>query len=645
MPTYEIEMNGQTFEVEAPDDAAASKAIQGLQGPQTPKTTEQSTGMDMLKSAGSGLAQGALDLAGLPGTIQNAFDSSFSKVTGDVASLWGGKGVPAPPPSPLSGEGLRGLMSSATGGATEYKPETRAGRYAQTAGAFVPGAVAFGGSGGMVGNALKYGVVPGVTSEAAGQAAEAYAPSLEPYARIVGAVAGGFIPSGIRAMFPAADDAALKEIAKAAGADNLTPAQMRAKLQELGPEGVVADLGPNFQGQTGALANLPGPANQTIRTALEERNAGANARITSAREPLGVGIVPSAVKAEIKQGQRDLGPLYTQVFENAKAVDAKPIADILDSSAVTLKGPAQKAVTEVRGMLDIPGAGGVLDPNPGALFEVRQAIDGMLKTETNDKVIQALKPVRNQIDDMLAVAVPDIKKVDAAYAELARQKEAIVRGQTVLDSGRTAPRPSELANEVAAGALPKGEQIGPSAVPLRLSQGASAEIDRILGNNANDVSALNRLIKGEGDWNRAKLSSLFGEEKTNKLIQVLDNEKTFADTRNFATGNSLSANRLQYQKQYGGSGSGMTIPEYYGTGGILGAIRGTGVKIGGKLLSKAMTARSEAMNSKLAQSLMGKEEVVDALLQSQLRGNRLTGPAKQALVQALLDQKRRLEDQ
>ncbi|QND42952.1 hypothetical protein HB770_20815 [Rhizobium leguminosarum bv. viciae] len=189
MPTYEIEMNGQTFEVEAPDDAAASKAIQGLQNPQTPKAIEQSTGMDMLKSAGSGVVQGALDLAGLPGTIQNAFDSSFSKVTGDVASLWGGKGVPAPPPSPLSGEGLRGLMSSATGGATEYKPETRAGRYAQTAGAFVPGAVALGGSGGMVGNALKYGVVPGVTSEAAGQAAEAYAPKLEPYARIAGALA------------------------------------------------------------------------------------------------------------------------------------------------------------------------------------------------------------------------------------------------------------------------------------------------------------------------------------------------------------------------------------------------------------------------------------------------------------------------
>lgn len=591
-----------------------------------------STGMDMLKSAGSGLAQGAMDLAGLPGTISNAFDNSFSAITG----------IPKPPPNVFSGEEMRKGASYLTDGATEYKPETTPGKYAQTAAAFVPGAVALGGSGGVMGNALKYGVVPGVASEASGQLAHEYAPGLEPYARFAGGVAGGLIPAGLRAMFPSASDAALAEIAKAAKADNLTPEAMRSRLQELGSEGMVADLGPNFQGQTGALANIPGEGNQTIRTALNERNAGANARIADARNPLGGAVVPSEVKAGIKQGQRNLGPMYKEVFENATAVDAKPIADALDSGAVNLRGPAQAAVKDVRKMLDIPGEG-VLDPNPGALFEVRQALDGMLKTETNEKIVQALTPIRQQIDDTLSAAVPDLKKVDAAYAELAKQKEAVNRGQTVLDSGRTAPRPSELAAEVEKGALPKGEAIGPSAVPFRLSQGAAAEIDRILGNNTNDVAALSRLIKGEGDWNRAKLATLFGEEKASKLINVLQNEKTFADTRNFATGNSLTANRLQYQKAYGGSDGGMSIPEYYGAGGVLGAVRGTAVKLGQKLLSGVSGARSDARNAKLAEALTGGDEVVDALLQAQTRGNRLTGPAKKALVQALLDQKRRLE--
>lgn len=604
---------------------------------------QQSTGMDMLKSAGSGVVQGALDLVGLPGTIGNAFNDSFSKITGDVAGLWGGKGLPAPPHSLVSGEGLRGLMSSATGGATEYKPETRAGRYAQTAGAFVPGAVAFGGSGSMAGNALKYGVVPGVTSEAAGQAAEAYAPGLEPYARLAGAVAGGLIPSGLRAMFPAADDAALAEIAKAAGADNLTPSQMRARLQELGPEGMVADLGPNFQGQTGALANLPGPANQTIRTALEERNAGANARLGTSIDQLGPRVIPSQVEEGIAGSQRAVGEQYGPVMQNARAVNSEALANRLDAAMANTRGPAQQALQRVRGYLNIPGAD-VLDPNPQAVFATRQAIDGLLAGEQNPQVIRQLTMARQEVDDLLAQAAPGIKDVDAQYAELARQGEAITEGQRVLDSGRTAPRPEELTARLTEGAQPQGTAIGPSAVPLRISQGARADIDRIVGNNQNDIVAINRLIKGEGDWNRAKLASLFGEDRANQLLRVLENERLFADTRNFATGNSLSANRLQYQKAYGGSDARMTIPEYYGTGGILGAIRGTGVKAVSKVVDALMGSRQQASNAQQANLLTGREEVVDALIQSQLRGNRLTGPAKQALVQALLDQRRRLED-
>lgn len=604
---------------------------------------QQSTAMDMLKSAGSGVVQGALDLVGLPGTIGNAFNDSFSKITGDVAGLWGGKGLPAPPHSLVSGEGLRGLMSSATGGATEYKPETRAGRYAQTAGSFVPGAVAFGGSGSVAGNALKYGVVPGVTSEAAGQAAEAYAPGLEPYARLAGAVAGGLIPSGLRAMFPAADDAALAEIAKAAGADNLTPSQMRARLQELGPEGMVADLGPNFQGQTGALANLPGPANQTIRTALEERNAGANARLGTSIDQLGPRVIPSQVEEGIAGSQRAVGEQYGPVMQNARAVNSEALANRLDAAMANTRGPAQQALQRVRGYLNIPGAD-VLDPNPQAVFATRQAIDGLLAGEQNPQVIRQLTMARQEVDDLLAQAAPGIKDVDAQYAELARQGEAITEGQRVLDSGRTAPRPEELTARLTEGAQPQGTAIGPSAVPLRISQGARADIDRIVGNNQNDIVAINRMIKGEGDWNRAKLASLFGEDRANQLLRVLENERLFADTRNFATGNSLSANRLQYQKAYGGSDARMTIPEYYGTGGILGAIRGTGVKAVSKVVDALMGSRQQASNAQQANLLTGREEVVDALIQSQLRGNRLTGPAKQALVQALLDQRRRLED-
>jgi hypothetical protein len=620
--------------------AAARLRLQQSQGGQD--QSQPSTGMDMLKSAGAGIVNGTADLIGLPGTIQNAFDQGFSKVTGDIASLWGGKGVPAPPPSPLSGKGLRKGASLVSGGGTDYESKTKLGGLTKTVSEFVPGALLFGG-GGPVANFIKGAVIPGATSETAGLVAEKYAPSLEPYARFGGALLGGMIPAAARALVPTVKDAGLNEIAKAAAADNLTPQQMGQRLDELGPKGMVADLGPNFQGQTGALANLPGSANPTIRTALNERNAGANARLgQTIEETTGRNIVPSEVEAGIATNQRSFDPLYREAFRGARPYDVSPIASALETDISRLRGPAQMRMRQVRDMLNVADSN-VLSTDPNTMFQARQAIDGLLKTEVDPKVISALTEARQMLDDGLTRAVPRIKEVDAGYAELARQDRAVTRGQQVLDSGRTAPRPSELAAEVQEGALPQGMQIGPSAVPLRLSQGARAEIDRIVGTNSNDIVAMNRLIKGEGDWNRARLSSLFGEDKANRLIQVLDNEKAFAGTRDFALGNSVSANRLQYQKQYGGGNSGMSVSDFYGAGGFLGAARGTAVKLVKALTEKVTGGRQEAINAEVAKHLTGQKAVVDALLQKQLQGNRLAGPAKVALIQALLDQQRRLE--
>jgi hypothetical protein len=67
-----------------------------------------------------------------------------------------------------------------------YKPRTTAGEYARTAGEFIPGALL---PGRTVGNAIRYGIVPGIASEAAGQATKGTA--YEPWARAgAGVVAG-----------------------------------------------------------------------------------------------------------------------------------------------------------------------------------------------------------------------------------------------------------------------------------------------------------------------------------------------------------------------------------------------------------------------------------------------------------------------
>lgn len=438
----------------------------------------------------------------------------------------------------------------------------------------------------------------------------------------VAPVAGALIGRGVRSV---ADLFRNTQAAKAAGTSNyalsrlnraltddgLDAAAAGARLQALGPDAMIADLGPNLQGQVAALANMPGDANTIVRNALNARHAGANARLASTiDDTLGRAVVPSTVDDVIASAQREIGRRYGEVFQNARAVDTTRIAKGLESKAINLRGDAQKAVQRVRFMLNITGTD-MLDPHPGTLFQTRQAIDGMMASETNPKVIQALTEVRGQVDDVLARAVPGLKEVDGQFAELARQRESLQRGQTVLDGGRTAPRPTELAQEAADGALPQGTFVGPSGGTARMRQGARAEIDRILGNNANDIARLNTLIKSDGDWNRARLATLFGRDKADRLFSVLENELAFANTRNFALGNSATAGRQQAIRELGGRADpAFGVRDAYAAGGFPGVVRSAGVKAADKLLGSLASSGRNSRNAALADAITSNREAL-----------------------------------
>jgi hypothetical protein len=466
-------------------------------------------------------------------------------------------------------------------------------------------------------------------------------------AGLLGPAAGKAVGSGVgailkalqqRAVAGAADTTpyALRELGWAANADGLSPVAIRQRLTELGPDAMFADLGPNLQGQAAALANMPGEGNQVVRSALDARNAGANGRLgTAIDQTLGPRVVPSQIEQGIADNQASVGQQYAPVMRDARAVNTQPLADNLDAAVANVRGPEQQAIQRVRGYLNIPGTD-VLDPHPQALLATRQAIDGLMANEANPQVIRQLTIARQQVDQALAASAPGIKDVDAQFAELARQRDALGQGQSLLDSGRTAPRPEDVSQMLQDGAQPQGTQVGPSAVPLRLSQGARADIDRIVGNNTNDIAAINRLVKGEGDWNRQKLTSLFGEDRANQLINVLDNENTFAGTRQFATGNSATAGRVAAMHRLGGgSGPAFGAKEAFAAGGPLGLARSVAMKGVDKVTEALVQGRREAGNASLATAITGnRDALVNALIAA---GNRPQTPASvDSLVKALL---------
>jgi hypothetical protein len=293
-----------------------------------------------------------------------------------------------------------------------------------------------------------------------------------------------------------------------------------------GDTAMLVDAGPAMTGLGQGAATGTGPGRSALVNTLTQRDASTGQRLArNVDDILGPAPVPSQVEAGLADSRKALSPAYEKVLENAKAVDTAPLADSLDAAAANVRGPALKAIRDVRGMLDIPGAPGNLDPHPRALLATRHAIDGMMAKETDTNVLRVLTNARKAIDAEATRAIPGLKPVDAQFEELSRQSEGLQRGGQIFDGGKTAIRPMELGDELAAGTQPTGGLLGPSGQAFQMRQGARADLDRIVGTNVNDLNALERTLGTPQDWNAQKLGQMFGEDKRSDLVGILNQER------------------------------------------------------------------------------------------------------------------------
>jgi len=395
----------------------------------------------------------------------------------------------------------------------------------------------------------------------------------------------------------------------------IDPATVPKQLDALGPDAALLDLNPNLTRQAGAIASLPGEGQTVLRDAMSARHTGTNARIQGDVDAtLGPATSPRMFSEGVDQAQRALSPLYENAFEGARAVDTSPIALNLDSAAVNLRGEAQGVARSLRDMLNITGVDDALDPNPRTLFEVRKAIDGMFSTVQDGNARRLLSETRKLVDDELALKVPGIKDADAKFKQLAESRGAFEQGQTALDSGRTALTPADLA-AVTTGA--------PTHVLDAMTQGTRAEIDRIIGTTGNNLTALKSALKGDGSWNRDRLATLFGKEKADKLLGVLEREQKYAASFDTVMRNSETAARTAAQKE--------AAPHQFGQ---IGGIADLLLKVPQGLANAGARTRSEATNKAIAEMLTGRPspELIDRLLAARQMNRGLIGSSATPLL-------------
>jgi hypothetical protein len=209
---------------------------------------------ELIKGGAAAITRGFADVAAIPGNMiqlgVGASNWARGKMGMDPINLdeqaIGGAVVNAVPTS----EDARGALSAVTGGASDYVAPGTAGEYVSTAGEFAGGAGLMTGPGTMV----RYGALPGLSSEAAGQATEGTA--MEPWARAIAPIATSI------ALTPRPN--------AAAGTDERAAAARRLQERGVNPYAGQVKDSEGLMRAEGTLAPTPQQLNQFTRAALNE---------------------------------------------------------------------------------------------------------------------------------------------------------------------------------------------------------------------------------------------------------------------------------------------------------------------------------------------------------------------------------------
>lgn len=409
MPTFTIEVDGRTVVLDAPDqDTAVSAAVQAVRGGNGAPAPEQpgllrraaNQALDVARSAGTGLAEGAIGLVGLPGTVREGVNWAVEQ---GMRRAFGVE--PAPPEEVRRNNGMldalmvpppsaRQITQAVQGVTGEfYRPQTTAGEYARTVAEFVPGAAAFGVPGlARLGatNLAVNAVAPGVASEAAGQLTRGT--SFEPAARIAAGFAGGVGAN----MLPGVRPNYATQLAGQA-AREVTPqewAAARQLLDDASARGVQLTLDEAIQTVTGGATRMndvrrvldqTAGGGEIMRRAMADRNPAlervAREGVDQIAPP---AVTPSAIGPQAQRAaetaidrMRQAGNQIAEPFYDALRGQTMPAAEY---ARISQNPSYQEALRQFRSNRELSAPyAGLGDDNLAVVNQVVQQLDTLVQ--------------------------------------------------------------------------------------------------------------------------------------------------------------------------------------------------------------------------------------------------------------------------
>jgi hypothetical protein len=401
----------------------------------------------------------------------------------------------------------------------------------------------------------------------------------------------------------------------------------RIGIRPVEPEAMIADMGPNLQGHTGAIARMPGEGKTVVIDALgatvgHGRRGGAPARIQADVDAV-LGPPQNLVQLErnMLDQSRALARPYYEDFYNTPIQPTPRLQQFLDFAERTgIVRAADDAIARKR--LIRPGV--PVSPNMridyisrelNRLSEVAQTPAAGLDRTAAGQYRQIANAFRDEVDSILRATDAARRGVRPEQAisswDMARRhagsglqfEQGLQRGADVFKRGT---HPDQMRADMAA--------MSPFE-DAAFRTGARGQIRDIMGEASSTLGSTgDAAIRKQlgSDFARDKLAQITGQPGADRIVNRLDTEGIYEQTRQAAVGNSVTAAMQQNLKRYGGR----TDPQV--SGNIPDSLWGDAKKAAGWVLNK-MTAgyldeRSRRQALDAARILTAQGETRDAFI-------------------------------
>lgn len=345
-----------------------------------------------------------------------------------------------------------------------------------------------------------------------------------------------------------AEDKAKTIVAKTLGYDELGPESASEALEKLGPEGILADLGPNARAITDVVASDAGPARKKALAVLESRQMGQQKRIMSAAEE-SLGAQPGDFGGSVRQMSMErfekAQPLYQEAFDT-------PIEMTPDMARLFDRPSVRSAMGDVE---DIAHEEGVLfggidwgNPTTQQVDILKKSLDRQIgiKQRSGDADARRITKTKNEILNIVDEQNPVYEAARSSWESDSKAMDAADLGRRILKDD--AEETGYLVG-----------QMGQTERDAYTMGAIKAVEDAVQG--AGDTHNAMRRIVGNPKL-RGRLRNAFeSDEQFDSFMRTMESEGVFSETRAGVGKGSQTSIREQARKSMGLTGEGDGVLE------------------------------------------------------------------------------------